>query len=155
MENAKVEYKTVERVEKAIEFTSEVLPTSNNGTYLRAETERLVISLFDGRAAAKADSKAVLKYNAKVVDKRNNYVFNFPVRELLEDKTVIAGQKSQIPGHKCILHDFKRGENGNPDKTFETLSVPMDIHDEIMAVIGEINKGVNERLAAQAAAKAD
>jgi len=148
---ASVAYKTYEKVDKELEFKREVIPTANGGNYMRLETERLVINLFDGRAEKKEGAKAYLKYNAKITDKRNGYIFSFPVRELEESKDIIAGQKSAISGHKCILHDYKKATATTPEKTFETLSIPMDIHDEVMAVIGVVNKEVNERIAAASA----
>lgn len=131
MEALKAKFVSSESKEVVVDFTKDIRNTSEGNPYVVLDNDKYHVALFEVKSRTNNWRKVFIKFNARVSLKQAGITFCMPIREIAEDGSLIAGQKSRINGKRGVITDYDKA-NG---LSYERLAIPDNDYREIISMV--------------------
>lgn len=127
----------LEKVEK--EFKKTISVTAKGKEYTRLENDTHIVALFASNVAPDASKKSNLVANLSITDKRTGMNFGSELKALTGPATdrgkYLFGQKANRSGHRAIIVDLVRDDNGKVIAAYDKVTMPDRDYYDIIAMI--------------------
>ncbi|MGV7931047.1 MAG: hypothetical protein AB2L13_19450 [Spirochaetota bacterium] len=117
--------------ESPVSFDLDKKLTTDGKGYLSLDNPKYHIALFPAKVEPVLGARSQIKFNARVTMKEAGITFHMPVRQLVDDGSLIAGQRSAFQSKRTVVSDW----NAKTSTSYERLAIPDENYRELMAMI--------------------